>query len=246
MTLVAIPQVFILTWAFRHDTGATYRREKAQAQAHDPAPLSSGSSTKAIWRHEVVYICAAYLTAYVGAESIVAGWIVTFMLRIRKATPFTASTCASGFWGGMALGRMTLGSVTDRFGERASVTVYLIAALAAEALFCLVTPIASAVVSITMLGFFLGPIFPTGIVMITRLMPRELHVGAVAAVNAVGQVGGALFPFVVGATAERLGIQALQPFVFVLLAGALGFWWCFPRLPPRRENMHKDVLEVQS
>ena len=237
MTIPATVGLFTLTWAFRHDTGPLYQSEKAQAQAHDAVPLIEG--TKPIWKHKVIYICAAYLVAYVGAETVVAGWIVTFMLRIRAATPFTASMCASGFWGGMALGRMTLGSVTDRFGERASVTLYLLFALAAEAVFCFVTPIAVAVVSMCMLGFWLGPIFPTGIVMITRLMPRELHVDAVASVNVVGQLGGALFPFVVGATAERLGIQSLQPFVFALLVCVLGFWWCFPRLPVRKE-MHDD------
>lgn len=239
MTIVAVIQVFILTWAFRNDTAETFRSEKAQAQD----PVSSDSGMKSIWKHKVIYICAAYLIAYVGAEAIVAGWVVTFMLRIRAATPFTASMCASGFWAGMALGRMSLGSVTDRFGERISVTVYLLAALAAEALFCFVTPLAVAVVSITMLGFFLGPIFPTGIVLILRLMPRELHVGAVAVVAAVGQVGGALFPFVLGATAERLGIQALQPFVFVLLVGVLGFWWCFPGSPQRKGSLKDDRVE---
>ena len=237
MTIPAVIGLFALTWSFRHDTGPLYQFEKAQAQAPDAVPSIMGA--KAIWKHKVLYICAAYLIAYVGAESVVAGWIVTFMLRIRAATPFTASLCASGFWGGMALGRMTLGSVTDRFGERASVTVYLLFALAAEAVFCFVTPIAVGVVSMCMLGFWLGPIFPTGIVMITRLMPRELHVDAVATVNVVGQIGGALFPFVVGALADRLGIQSLQPFVFVLLICVLVFWWCFPKIPGRKE-MHDD------
>lgn len=165
---------------------------------------------------------------------IVAGWVVTFLLRIRHVTSFSASLCASAFWAGMALGRIILGSLTDRIGERLSVTLYLLAALASEALFCLLPPVTVSVVSITLLGFFLGPLFPTGIVMITRLMPRELHVGAVATVAAVGQVGGAVFPFVLGVMAERLGIQALQPVVFGLLVTTLGAWWCFPRLPGRQ------------
>ena len=163
----------------------------------------------------------------------VAGWIVTFMLRIRSASPLAASTCASGFWAGMALGRISLGTLTDRFGERLSVTVYLLGALISQVIFSLMTPIVVSVVSITMLGFLLGPLYPTGIVMVTRLMPRELHVSAVATVAAAGQIGNAVFPFILGAAAERLGIQALQPFVFGLLALALAVWWCFPRLPAR-------------
>lgn len=187
----------------------------------------------------MLYICAAYLIAYVGAEAIVAGWIVTFMLRVRFASPFTASLCASGFWAGMAVGRVSLGTVTDRVGERAAVAVYLVGALVAEGVFCLVVREAVAVGGMVVLGFWLGPIFPTGIVMVTRLMPRELHVGAVASVNAVGQIGGAVFPFVVGVIADSFGIGALQPIVFGLLICVLGAWWCFPRLPGKK-TMHED------
>ena len=184
-----------------------------------------------------------YLTLYNGAENIVSDWTVTFLLRIRYATPVSASICASSFWAGMALGRITLGSITDRFGERRSVTIYLVSALGAHLVFWLLAPFPISIISITLLGFFLGPLFPTGIVMITRLLPRELHVGAVAGVAAAGQVGSALFPFIVGATAERLGIQALQPFVFALLTCALSCWWCFPRLPERATGSAEPAVE---
>jgi fucose permease len=164
---------------------------------------------------------------------IIAAWIPTFLLRLRHTTPLLASLFVSAFWAGMALGRILLGPLTDRTGERLSVSLYLLLALLAHLLFSLTPSTALSLLSITALGFFLGPLFPTGIVMITRLMPRELHVGAVATVAAVGQVGGALFPFGVGVMAERWGIQALRPVVFGLLGVALGAWWCFPRLPGR-------------
>ncbi len=120
--------------------------------------------------------------------------------------------------------------------------MYLLCALGVQAIFWLLTSFPVSIISITVLGFFLGPLFPTGIVMITRLLRRELHVGAVAGVAAAGQVGSALFPFIVGATAERLGIQALQPFVFALLMCALGCWWCFPRLPERTKISAEPVV----
>jgi fucose permease len=235
MTVPAVLELLLLAWAFRRDTGPLYQAEKARAQAHDPLP-SPDAKPKPLYRYPVLYICAAYLIFYVGAEAIVAGWIVTFMLRVRSASPFTASLCASGFWAGMALGRVSLGRVTDRFGERGSVTVYLLGALVAEGVFCLVLSGGLlAVGAMGCLGFWLGPIFPTGIVMLTRFMPRELHVGSVAAVNAVGQVGGAVFPFMVGVVADRWGIGALQPFVAGLSACVLGVWWCFPRVEGRKD-----------
>ncbi|EXL70254.1 hypothetical protein FOPG_13912 [Fusarium oxysporum f. sp. conglutinans race 2 54008] len=63
------------------------------------------------------------------------GWIVTFMLRTRKATAFAAGVSGSGFWAGQTLGRAALGFVTERYGERICITIYLAFAVAMQLIF---------------------------------------------------------------------------------------------------------------
>jgi fucose permease len=63
------------------------------------------------------------------------GWIVTFMMRVRMASHYASGISATGFWAGMTVGRAGLGFVTEHFGERRCVIVYLIAALALELIF---------------------------------------------------------------------------------------------------------------
>ena len=60
------------------------------------------------------------------------------MLRVRNATPYASGMSATGFWAGMTAGRALLGFVTERFGERVCVSIYLAIALALELVFWLV------------------------------------------------------------------------------------------------------------
>lgn len=71
----------------------------------------------------VTWLCATFLLGYVGIEVAVGGWIVTFMLRERGAAAFASGMTATGFWLGITLGRLVLGFVTPRIGEKLSIAV---------------------------------------------------------------------------------------------------------------------------
>lgn len=175
---------------------------------------------------------AAYFLAYVGTETAISGWLVTFMMRSRHTSAYLASLSSSGLWAGMAVGRLTLGYITDRIGVRRGTVIYFLCALLLQVLFATVrTPVVS-IVLMTLLGFFMGPLFPSGIVVLTGLLPGELHVAAVSFVASLGQVGGALLPFAVGAVIQGLGIGVFQYAVIVLAAVALILWIAFARLRP--------------
>lgn len=108
---------------------------------------------------------AKRLLQYVGAEVALGGWIVTFMNRIRLASAYNSGIAATGFWAGMTVGRAGLGFVTDKFGERVCVIVYLALSLGLELLFWFVPNFIVGAVAVAFLGMFLGPLFPAGIVV---------------------------------------------------------------------------------
>jgi fucose permease len=177
----------------------------------------------------VTWVCAAYLLTYAGTELAISDWIVVYMLRARHASAYLASVCSSGFWIGMALGRLGLGYVTDRIGVRRATVVYILCAMASDLLFAAIDVPAASVVLMALLGFFCGPLFPSAIVQLNLLLPRDLHVPAVSLVASFGQVGGALLPFGLGALAQKVGIQVFQAAIFAQLAASLGIWMLFPR-----------------
>lgn len=153
------------------------------------------------------------------------------MLRIRHAQPFPSGMTATGFWLGITMGRVTLGFITPRIGEGLAVSIYLIIAMSLELIFWLVPQFIVSAVAISLIGFFIGPMFPAGIVAATKLLPRELHVAAIGFAAAVGGGGAALLPFAVGAVAQARGVQTLQPIVLALLAVLLAIWLSLPRIP---------------
>jgi fucose permease len=152
------------------------------------------------------------------------------MLDYRHSTIGEASLCASGFWIGMAIGRLTLGFSTDRIGVRVAVMCYLLVAIAIEVQFFLFSSWVMTAVLITLLGFIMGPLFPSGVVVLTRLLPGELHIAAVSFVASLGQVGAAFLPFAIGAVVQSLGIGVFRYAILVETVLALEVWVLFSKL----------------
>ena len=88
-------------------------------------------------------------------------------------------------------------------------------------------------IAVALLGAFLGPLFPAGIVMAAKLLPRHLHVSAMGFATSIGGIGGAAMPFAVGALAQSKGVKVLQPFILGLLVLILALWLSLPRLKKR-------------
>jgi len=199
---------------------------------------------KAIFKHRATWFCAAYFLAYVGTETAISGWVVTFMLRSRNATPYLASLASSGFWIGMAIGRLVLGFGTDRMGVRRATVLYFLCAIGLEVLFAVLSSPVGLVVVMTGLGFVLGPMFPSGVVVLTRLLPAKLHISAVSFVASLGQVGGAFLPFAIGAVVQSLGIGVFRIAILVQTVLALAVWIGYARLRSHIAPQHTARAET--
>lgn len=77
------------------------------------------------------------------------------MLRVRSADNYAAGISGTGFWAGMTVGRALLGFVTERYGERLCVTIYLACAVGLELVFWLVPKFVVSAIAVAFLGFFL-------------------------------------------------------------------------------------------
>lgn len=165
------------------------------------------------------------------------GWVVTFMLRVRNASRYASGISGTGFWAGMALGRASLGFVTERFGERLCVTVYLAFSIALQLLFWLVPDFIVSAIAVAFLGFFLGPLFPGAVMITAKLLPKHIHVSAIGFAMAIGGTGGTMFPFIIGAIASSKGVEVLQPIIMALIAVVSIVWLSFPRIKKGNEGM---------
>lgn len=93
-------------------------------------------------------------------------WIVVFLIRTRHVDAATAASASSIFWLGMALGRYVLGAVSERIGMRMAISGYIIAAIGAQLLLISLDQLSGFLVMLGVCGFFLAPLFPSGIVVL--------------------------------------------------------------------------------
>jgi fucose permease len=133
-----------------------------------------------------------------------------------------------GFWLGLTFGRVILGFVTGKVGEKFAIAVYLVICMGLELCFWLIPNFVASAIFAAWLGFFLGPLFPAAIVVATKLLPRRLHVSAIGFAAAFGGGGAAVLPFAVGAIAQVKGVQVLQPIALALLTMILALWCLLP------------------
>ncbi|CAE6415378.1 unnamed protein product [Rhizoctonia solani] len=139
--------------------------------------------------------------------------------RMEWVDPDTVGYVASGFWGGLAVGRLLLGQMSPYIGlkrEKHLVHIYIVPSFVGNA-FC------TAIV-----GFVLGPIFPTSLSLATKLLPAEIHMTALATMSSFASIGSALYPFITGVIANTKGVAVLQPMMLGILSVMAGLWCFFP------------------
>lgn len=135
----------------------------------------------------------------------------------------------------MTLGRFSLGPVTQRFGLEKCMIGYITLSTILQILFKLTSNPAMSLVVLGANGFCLGPMFPSGIVLLASKMSSHSIIGAIATVNAMGQIGGASAPLAIGLLADRFGIVYMLDVVLGLSLVLLAIWLAFCRLPSGNE-----------
>lgn len=209
--------------AFWRMSGQKYRENNPRVHA------AGESRLKEALKRRVTWVSSIFLLGYVGAEVALGGWIVTFMRRERGGGDFESGIVATGFWTGITVGRLVLGFVTPRLGEKLGVLIYIALAIVCQLMFWLVPSFHVSAIFVALQGFFLGPLFPAIVVATTKVLPSYLHVSAIGFAAAFGGSGGAILPFAIGSLAQAKGVSILQPIILAVLVVLLLLWLCFPK-----------------
>lgn len=110
------------------------------------------------------------------------------------------------YWVGLTLGRVVLGYVTGRFGEKLMITIYLFVIAASILIIWFVQVVEADATMLFFLGAALGPLFPTTISIASKVIPQELFASSVGFLTAFGSGGSALFPWLTGKFGVLLAI----------------------------------------
>ena len=123
------------------------------------------------------------------------------------------------------VGRVVLADIVHKLGERRMLFVLILFGLTMQLVYWFVPNVTADAVVISLLGFFIAPFFPVGISVLSKLLPRELHVASIGEkilvlrvlglltnilgfTSTIGQAGSAAFPFLTGAIASKVGVKS--------------------------------------
>ena len=222
---------------------ATYPRHETAAPvlpaAHNPKQRSRGLLSSAL-RERTVLLGAALLAVYVGLEISMGNWGFSYLVQARGEHRVLAGYVVSGYWLGLTLGRFLISPFAIRIGASAAnmafgclIGVTIVAALT------WVLPGAASIPGFVLLGFFLGPIFPTAMAMVPNATPARLVPTAIGVMNAGSVIGGSALPWLAGALGQGTGAWTLLPFALVLAVVTMAIWWLMVR-----NRVEMDAVEA--
>jgi fucose permease len=228
-TSLAVFNLFLLVVVFRFQTQDVCRREIGEIvhprNVEDDSPLKKFGH---MMTNKAVHLLSIFLLVYIGVEVTIGGWTASFLMLIRNGGP-KSGYVSTGFFGGLTLGRVILFPITDRVGAVNAIYFYTLIAIFFQLIVWLVPSFIASAISVSIIGMVLGPMYPIAIHHTTRVIPRHLVTGTVGWMSAFGQAGSALLPFITGTMAAQLGIQSLQPFLFVMMIVVGVVWAIVPK-----------------
>ncbi len=182
---------------------------------HHTASSAPGTSS---WRRlTILGLCIAL---YSGVESAFGGWIAEYTRRLTiGSSTMRWETAASAFWGGLAAGRgLVAVGLAPRF-ENVAVFSGLALVGTAIATLLVVSGLSPVLVVAVACGLGMAPSFPVTMAALAREVPPKLAQPMIA----LGSLGAATVPWLVGAISSRTGslssgLSALLALLVVLVA----------------------------
>ena len=194
------------------------RPAEPAAQVSEPSAPPSGSLLRATLRERGVLFGAVLLAVYVGIELGVGNWGFSYLIQARGLSRSLAGYSVSGYWLGLTAGRFLISPIAARIGATTVGMMYAcMIGITVTATLAWLSPVGvGAIAALVLLGFSLGPIFPTTMAMVPQLAEGRLGPTAIGVMNAGSVVGGAALPWLAGVIAQSTGMWTLLPFTVTL------------------------------
>jgi fucose permease len=176
-------------------------------------------------RDRGVALGAAMLAVYVGVELGVGNWGFSYLVQARALPQSLAGYAVSGYWLGLTLGRFLISPIAARVHASTAGMIYAcLAGVTVAATLAWLSPAAVACVALGLLGFFLGPLFPTTMSVVPRLTQGRLVPTAIGVMNAAAVIGGSALPWLAGTLTQDAGMWVLLPYILVLALILFAVW----------------------
>ncbi|KAI9307744.1 major facilitator superfamily domain-containing protein [Cunninghamella echinulata] len=227
--ICCISVINILVIAFtihNEDDTATSNEIEEQEQGGDSTSNSSNHQENAIHPilNRTTILCAIYILIYVGLEVTLGGWGNAFLREAKHGGDIAASQVLSYYWSALAVGRIVLGYISGRYGERLVINICTLLCVFCVIGLWFIDDFIWVSVVFVFIGALLGPCFPTTIALASKVLPKEMHPTSIGFIAGVGAAGAAILPFISGLIAGQFGMSII-PILCLIMALVMEVAW---------------------
>ncbi|KIX00068.1 uncharacterized protein Z518_10995 [Rhinocladiella mackenziei CBS 650.93] len=239
---ISLSSILFMGWSYRgfENDAAAQLLTTLERTASRRAAAALGERTKLkllrrTLKNRTTLLGAAFIFFYQGAEVAISGWVISYLIHFRNGDPSQVGNVTAGFWGGITAGRFILTHFAHQMGEKLAVILLITGAAVFQLLVWLVPNIIGNAVAESIVGVFLGPVYPCATGVFSKLLPVNIQISSLSVVTSMGSSGGALVPFITGILAQKLSTVVLHPVVLISLASMTVTWLLLPRIGKRTE-----------
>jgi fucose permease len=132
-------------------------------------------------------------------------------------------------------GRFLLTPLCQKVGEKRAVFGLILGAAVFQSLVWAVPNIITNAVAESIVGLFLGPVYPCSVAVLSMIWPRKIQTSSLSLVTSMGSSGAAIIPFITGLVSQATSTVALHPIVLFSFASMVGAWLALPKIQKRTE-----------
>jgi FHS family glucose/mannose:H+ symporter-like MFS transporter len=168
------------------------------SQLHDAVTVVSNRQTKL----SLLVPLAIFAFLYVGVESSISGWMMTYVHRLPFASGLYAPIATSFFWIALLVGRAAAPIALKRISESGLLMIALCVLLVSNVMLLLSYTPAMSITSASLAGLMLAPIFP---LCLSKVLAIARGPSESRWVFAISGLGGAVVPWMTGQVASLSG-----------------------------------------
>jgi fucose permease len=202
-----------------------WNRVPERQSAADQHSLSALAPTTAA-NSPAGWLSAAIFAIYVAVEMTTGVWASSILVHSRHLSPEAAGFCASAYYGSITSGRILVGFIVDRWGNRRVIAWGTAIAIVGVVSFAFANTAATAACALATLGLGFAPVYPG----LMHEVPRRFAPDAVQTIigrqSGASAIGAAFLP----ATAGWIAGFSLEAIVWVVGAGVAGLALAIRRL----------------
>lgn len=203
---LALAVLFFLTLRLWDRVPTRSTTHAASAALRTPA---LGAATFAGW------FAPAIFALYTAVEFTAGLWAGTILVVGRGLTAELAATLTASYYAAITIGRIGVGFVVERWGNRRLVAVGTVLALAGALLFAITTSPAAAAIALGLIGLGLAPVYPCLMHEVPRRFAPEAASIVIGRQSGAAALGAAVLPAAAGLLVET----HLAALPWVLVAG---------------------------